>query len=290
MKADDEEAEGLEGGGGNDYFASLTDLMTGVVFIFVILLTAYALVVRGEQERAARLAAEAEAARAAATASEADLRRQRELLQQEQGRNRENARTIEALAQLLRDREKARREMLEKLVSRLEGQGVRVDADLDNGVIRLPENLLFDVGKADLRPEGRIALVKIAQGLITVVRPWCLPSAKFRLESFFIEGHTDNVPIFNDEFHNNWELSTARAVNTSLALTETARDLLVLKNPSGKPILGVSGYGENRPVAPNLSDAGRSANRRIELRFLMAYPTSEQFRQVQRILESQQTN
>ena len=283
---------------GADYFVSLTDLMTGVVFIFVILLTAYALVFRTEQQKAARLADDARKARilaearlkaadeaeARAKAFERDLAAQAEILNGEEEKNRRKAMQIDVLAKLLRDREQARRKMLEELVAELEKQGVRVKLDGDSGIIRLPESLLFDTGKADLRDEGRAALQIVGREIIATMKKWCPPGADFRLESLFIEGHTDNVPIRNDEFKNNWELSTARAVNTSLAVIGAAPELEKFDNPSGAPVLGVSGYGDNRPVGSNNTEDGKRLNRRIDIRFIVAYPTAEQFKKVQDIL------
>lgn len=300
MTAHEENPDDFAETQGNDYFVSLTDLMTGVVFIFVILLISYALVFRAEQAKATQLAEEAQTARTLAdarlkAASEAEARAKKlqddlvakaALLEGEKESNRRKAQQIDTLAKLLRDREQARRAMLEEIADRLGRRGVEVRLDADNGIIRLPESLLFDSGKADLRDEGREALQIVGRELITTIGKWCPQGGDFRLESLFIEGHTDNRPISNEEFRSNWELSTARAVNTSLAVTSAAPALETLRNPSGAPILGVSGYGENRPVYTfaNNSEDGRRLNRRIDIRFIVAYPTAEQFRKVQDIL------
>jgi flagellar motor protein MotB len=120
--------------------------------------------------------------------------------------------------------------------------------------------------------------------LIKVIDKWAPPGGDFRLESLFVEGHTDNIPIKTAEFSNNWELSAARAVNTSLAIVDAAPRLVGLRNQGGSSLLGVSGYGENRPVAANGNEIGRGLNRRIDIRFIVAYPTEAQFREVQDIL------
>lgn len=41
-------------------------------------------------------------------------------------------------------------------------------------------------------------------------------------------------------------------------------------------MIGVSGYAEYRPITPNIDEASRAANRRIDLRFLMATPRQEE--------------
>ncbi len=72
-----------------------------------------------------------------------------------------------------------------------------------------------------------------------------------------IEGHTDNVPIHNAEYSDNWELSTARAtVLTRLFIEEDH----ILPNR-----LAAAGYAQYHPVASNLTEAGRSRNRRVDI-------------------------
>ena len=73
---------------------------------------------------------------------------------------------------------------------------------------------------------------------------------------FQVAGDTDNVPIHNERFASNWELSTARAV-------EVVRFLIA---QGVRPeLLSAAGYGEFDPVAPNEDAGGRAKNRRIEI-------------------------
>ena len=99
------------------------------------------------------------------------------------------------------------------------------------------------------------------------------PTDRFgRLEAVLIEGHTDNRPIASGRFKSNWDLSAARAITTFGALAQVDGGLADLTNDRHDRLVGVSGYGEFRPVESNLADDGRRANRRIDLRFLMAAP------------------
>jgi chemotaxis protein MotB len=112
-------------------------------------------------------------------------------------------------------------------------------------VLRLPEFLFFDSGQADVRPEARPLLDKLA-GILQLIPNQVL-----------IEGHTDNRPIHTPQFPSNWELSTARAA----ALVR----YFVEEHHLDPARFGAAGYGEYHPVADNSSDQGRQANRRVEL-------------------------
>jgi chemotaxis protein MotB len=72
-----------------------------------------------------------------------------------------------------------------------------------------------------------------------------------------LEGHTDNIPIHNDLFKDNWELSSAR----SIAILNMLAGRFGL--PSNR--LSVSGYADVAPIATNATEDGRSRNRRVDL-------------------------
>jgi chemotaxis protein MotB len=72
-----------------------------------------------------------------------------------------------------------------------------------------------------------------------------------------LEGHTDNIPIYNGNFKDNWELSSAR----SIAILHLLTDKFGLKANR----LSVSGYGDIAPVASNATEEGRSKNRRVDV-------------------------
>ncbi len=72
-----------------------------------------------------------------------------------------------------------------------------------------------------------------------------------------IEGHTDNVPMHNDDFESNWELSATRA-------TRVARVFLGTRGVIPERI-SAAGYAEYHPVATNETEAGRAANRRVDV-------------------------
>jgi chemotaxis protein MotB len=122
---------------------------------------------------------------------------------------------------------------------------VQVGADSRGLLIRFKDRLLFDAGKADLKPESRAVLDSVRDAIAGI------PNA------VRIEGHTDDVPISTSRFPSNWDLSVARAVSV---LQWMGRD-----NRISKGRLSVAGYGEYRPAGDNSTEAGRRLNRRVDV-------------------------
>jgi outer membrane protein OmpA-like peptidoglycan-associated protein len=108
----------------------------------------------------------------------------------------------------------------------------------------MQDALLFDFGKAELRPEAEFALDKLAQVL-----------QKNLSLHFEIGGHTDNV----GDAASNQLLSEQRA--------QQVYKTLLTKNISADQIRYI-GYGKTKPVASNDTDVGRQKNRRVECRLM----------------------
>ncbi len=102
------------------------------------------------------------------------------------------------------------------------------------------EGVNFDTGKASIRPESSARLDSVVE--------YMTHKKNSRIE---ISGHTDNV----GNARANQSLSEKRA--------RACRDYLISKGIAGIRVKAV-GYGDARPVAPNDTDEGRAANRRIE--------------------------
>jgi flagellar motor protein MotB len=255
-----------------NYFVSLSDLMTGVVFIFVILLCAFAFHYQNEVQKLPQPPAPESPPLPRPKPDET---------------TRPNEVQMDLLSKLLRDRDESLKKNLSGLVAKLSDRGVRVLFDPSNGVIRLPEELLFARGNDMLSKKGERGLKVIAEELLPVLKTGCTDGSSFRLESVFIEGHTDSDPIRSSRFSDNWDLSAARATNTYRALIQAKPELELFLNPSKLRVLGVSGYGENRPVAPNDTDDNKKSNRRVDLRFLMAYPTDAELDRMRREIDEE---
>ena len=137
------------------------------------------------------------------------------------------------------------RNMIEKFQKMIESGKLRVRIVRGRMVVELSENILFDSGRAEVKKEGLAALQEVATVLASI------PDREFQ-----IAGHTDNVPIKSARFPSNWELSTARAVNVTRALS-------TMGVPATR--LSAAGYADTQPVASNDTPEGRQQNRRIEI-------------------------
>jgi flagellar motor protein MotB len=98
------------------------------------------------------------------------------------------------------------------------------------------------------------------------------------LDTVMIEGHTDVTPIHTAEFSNNYNLGAERAYNTMMTLLAQAPGLQSLTNDHGERLLSISSYGETRPVTKEPADISQRPawlrmNRRIDIRFLIGTPS-----------------
>jgi chemotaxis protein MotB len=123
-------------------------------------------------------------------------------------------------------------------------KGLQVIQRRNELVLRLADNIFFDVGDDSLKGPAAIILHTLA------------PELAKRHVDVRVEGHTDDRPIRTARFRSNWELSTGRATAVLAKLALEGID---------PPRLSAAGYGEFRPIAPNTTDEGRKQNRRVDL-------------------------
>lgn len=147
-------------------------------------------------------------------------------------------------------------ETVEELTQELDlGDYVELSIDPEYRFVQLSMrgSILYDSGKADIRPEAEPILSKIGEVLKN-------------FDGYIIEivGHTDNVPVSRNNPYkdNNW-LSSARALN--------AAEFLIENNELDPKMLKYAGRGEYEPVADNSTPEGRAKNRRIEIRIYNEY-------------------
>jgi len=154
----------------------------------------------------------------------------------------QNGEALDPLEQEIKKIYKRVQEFVEK-----EGLGadVRLRTDRRGVIIDISDNVLFDTGKADLKPESKELLDKLTELINSFDN------------NIIVEGHTDNVPIRNSQFSSNWELSVHRA-------TTVVHYFIEEKNISPER-LSAAGYGEYRPIAPNDTAEHRALNRRVNI-------------------------
>lgn len=173
----------------------------------------------------------AEAAKKAAEARREDALSQAEKARQEAERARREAEEIE------RRRARERRRLQDALAKIVETRETALGVVMNLG----SDHIEFDFDRAELRPENRELLSRIAGVLLT--------ADDFHIQVF---GHTDDVGT--DEY--NQELSERRA--------QTVHDYLV---EAGLPaeVLSTQGFGKTKPLVEGTTPESRQRNRRVEI-------------------------
>ncbi len=130
-------------------------------------------------------------------------------------------------------------------------------------VMRDGEYINLTVIEGTLFDSGQAQLIGSAQTILTDIGAMLSES----LDSIYritVEGHTDNVPISNSQFVDNWDLSTKRATNVVRYMNQTSNLPM--------PIFIAVGKGEWEPAASNDTEEGRRQNRRVQ--FIIASKNS----------------
>lgn len=222
-----------------NYFISYTDLLVGLLFVFIILLMAFALSFRGAQERLEGRLIQIE-----------DRQRLRtNLLDRIAGRLR-----AAGVSQVQVDHDQGVLRFGEAVLFQPGRADLGPEARhvLDLLAQELDRELpCYGSRHNDNCPEGSGAI----------------------LEAVYIEGHTDFRNISNQQFPTNWHLSSARAYETYHYLVAVLPSLQSVPNSSGTILLSASAYADQRPVH---SRERIDENRRIDVRFLLAPPSREQ--------------
>lgn len=261
---------------GDNYFVSMTDMMVGVLFVFIILLMVFAL----------------------------DFRTKSEVQDSAIDNAREVARKLETLQKDVQDQiatmdksQETRRKLLATLKKELEADGMDVKVDEANGVLRLTEEAIrFDVGQSALREQARLNVDKIARVLSRIIpgyvtcrdsqRDNCRTQQDSGIETVFIEGHTDSTGAKGADDQSNWQLSAERSVNTYREIVTAAPGLRALRNTRNEEIISVSGYASTRPIDGSENREAWARNRRIDLRFVMEVDARQRLEQIMHLTDA----
>jgi outer membrane protein OmpA-like peptidoglycan-associated protein len=131
-----------------------------------------------------------------------------------------------------------------KLRQQTAGTGVEVKRDGDEIKLIMPAGLTFDTNSAAVKPQFRATLDQLATTL-----------TQYEKTMVDVYGHTDsagndaiNIPLSNNRAQSVASYLAARGVNMAR--------------------LGTQGFGSSQPVASNATEAGKQANRRVEIKLL----------------------
>jgi chemotaxis protein MotB len=236
---------------GAGYLISISDMMAGLLFIFIITLVAFIINFQDA------------------------IQKQKEV-------TRAQTEIVKSFTNL----DQTRTELLQLLKLRLQKENILVEIDTKHGVLRLTENAVqFETASSSLDEQNEANLKTIGAVLNAVIPCYASNPPTFqdcegfdksngKIDSIFVEGHTDNVPMNSYKFEDNWDLSASRAITAyRLLIPDTVLNQIV--NTNLQPIFSVSGYGEGRPVEGHSYTYPKSdpTNRRIDLRFIMTPPS-----------------
>lgn len=124
------------------------------------------------------------------------------------------------------------------------------EANEDEIKLTIESDQGFESGSAFLTEKAEDLVIKLAETLYRRHRGYI---DTMQIE---IHGHTDSVPIFNDQFSSNWDLSAARASTVANIFTLTG-----FKSGS----IRVVGYADGKPKVANNSPENMKLNRRVEV-------------------------
>jgi len=135
-------------------------------------------------------------------------------------------------------------EQEKKLRQQTAGTGVNVTREGDNLVLDMPSEVTFGVDSTNIDAGFRNTLDQVASTL-----------TQYEKTYVDVMGHTDSTG--SDAYNQTLSERRASAVADYLSIrgVQSAR-------------LATRGYGESQPKASNLDAAGRSANRRVEIRLV----------------------
>lgn len=128
----------------------------------------------------------------------------------------------------------------------IDDEDIQVEVRGSAVYVSISDNLLFRSASSKVSPQAYNALSKVAMVI-----------NDHNQLNVLVEGHTDNVPIGNERYKDNWDLSVLRATSVVRVLQEEFK-----VDPARLTAAGRSSY---IPKMANVTSAGRSKNRRTEI-------------------------
>jgi chemotaxis protein MotB len=135
--------------------------------------------------------------------------------------------------------------LVQELAEELHAGKMAVSLEPRGLVVSLREAAFFPSGEATISQTNIESIDKLAKVILKLSNP------------IRMEGHTDSVPIHNERFRSNWELSAARAI----AMLE----LFAGRYKIPRARMSIAAYAENAPADTNDTEEGRARNRRVDI-------------------------
>lgn len=234
--------KGQEGGGTPGWVVTFSDLMSLLLTFFVLLLSF-------------------------STISEKDFERAIMSLQGALGVLPANLSIVNPFPRRPQEQATRAEEVARKLRRRLQVTGkdsaVKVEFDASGGLkITLPEAILFDAGSAELRAAAAPVLEDVGAVLASIPKTFVE-----------VRGHSDDTQVSStSRYRDNFELSFWRANAVTRRLIDTGQI-----DPKQFEVVAV---GSGQPVAPNTTEAGRRANRRVDV-YIRGVLDSDRIREIE---------
>ena len=256
------------GQGGHNYLASVSDLVSALIFVFIIMLAVFAYQLADITEE------------------------QKAVTENLKAHDATRHRMLREIDRQLRD-SGIRVEVLHRQgVLRLSENSINFPSGSENPASEHLQNVghlaraiavvapCYVANRGGFTVRGDANVPKYCQTAVDPSRDECPQETRqetspWLLETLLIEGHTDDVPVAEGRrFEDNLELSSIRAATVQRMIVACEPGVDNLRNTNDYPILSTSGYGDGRPVSsfPEQTDETRRVNRRIDLRFLLEPP------------------
>jgi chemotaxis protein MotB len=298
--------------GEESYFISMTDIMVGMLFVFIILLMYFVFRIQNTDEPVIPLSEYHKLLedRDDSLSKLHDARIRITELESEVKRLNENP-----LEKYLKLADETRANILLELQRSMKNVPGINEGDVrvipEQGILRLSGDMLFPRGVSSILPGSPSdnAVKSLAMALSKVLPCFslgpashpnkaCNPNAVF-IDAVFVEGHTDNLAInglLDGNIKDNLSLSARRAINTvqtlyadqpqlgqmfSISPSQEGREL----GSGNSPLINPAAFGDTRPAFANDTEEGQRRNRRIDLRLLMYSPRTASLIEVRKLLD-----
>jgi outer membrane protein OmpA-like peptidoglycan-associated protein len=229
---------------GESYYVSMSDLMAGVLFLFIIMLTYFALELRVTTDVVAGRRPSAAAMAAKRAAEQLADQKRREQAAAAAAASKKPAGPAPAAP--LDDRVIA----VNRIAGYLNAHGVQVHADPGSGLISFPNQAIFDANSPTVSASGHTALSALGEALQAVLpcytagaaRPKDCPAATHHLGAVFVEGHDAAGTSALSQ-----ALSIQQATGAYLQLIQREPTLPNLQTESGRSLVSIGAAHDSAP-------------------------------------------